>query len=146
WWNTSLGINLGGGATQGYNPITPENSEPNLTNSINESTNYFTAFTLTNTLNFQRRFLDRHSVTVLLGQEAIQERSRSLGGSIADLVSIDENARYIQNALGNPDTRSVSSSGSVSALLSWFGKIDYNYADRYYLSGTLRRDGSSRLA
>lgn len=146
WWNTSLGINLGGGATQGYNPITPENSEPNLTNSINESTNYFTAFTLTNTLNFQRRFLDRHSVTVLLGQEAIHERSRSLSGSIADLVSIDENARYIQNALADPDTRNVSSSGSVSALLSWFGKIDYNYADRYYLSGTLRRDGSSRLA
>ena len=31
------------------------------------------------------------------------------------------------------------------ALLSWFGKVDYNFANRYYLSGTLRYDGSSRL-
>src|SRR5207247_10941491 len=37
------------------------------------------------------------------------------------------------------------STGGRSSLLSFFGKADYNFADRYYLSFTLRRDGSSRL-
>lgn len=32
------------------------------------------------------------------------------------------------------------------ALLSFFGKLDYNYANRYYLSASYRRDGSSRFS
>src|SRR6185503_15508839 len=50
-----------------------------------------------------------------------------------------------QDALCDPDTKNVTSSGGKSSLLSFFGKADYNYNDRYYASVTLRRDGSSRL-
>ena len=32
-----------------------------------------------------------------------------------------------------------------NSLVSTFGKIDYNYQGKYYLSGTVRRDGSSRF-
>src|SRR5438132_1400448 len=39
----------------------------------------------------------------------------------------------------------INTNGTVSALLSFFGKADYNYAERYFLSLTVRRDGSSRL-
>jgi TonB-linked SusC/RagA family outer membrane protein len=54
-------------------------------------------------------------------------------------------SRYIQDALCDPTSKNVTSTGGKSALLSFFGKGDYNYADRYYLSVTLRRDGSSRF-
>ena len=39
----------------------------------------------------------------------------------------------------------MSSSGGQSALLSYFGKADYNFQDKYVASVTVRRDGSSRL-
>jgi TonB-dependent starch-binding outer membrane protein SusC len=143
--NTSLGLNTGQGSFRGWSPIWPENSEPTLVNSINENQNFFTSWTLTNTLTFEENFLDRHNVTLLAGQEAIKNNNRSIGGSMNAMVSDNPNARYINPALGDPGTRNVTSSGGMSSLLSWFGKADYNFDGRYYLSGTLRRDGSSRL-
>jgi TonB-linked SusC/RagA family outer membrane protein len=142
--NTSLGINSGGSTFRGYNYPTPENSEPTFTNGINQNENTFWNYTWTNTLNFQDAF-GPHNLSILAGQEAIKGRSRYIGGSINNLVSLDPNAWYIDAALGDPGTRNVNSSGGVSTLLSFFGKADYNYNGRYYLSGTLRRDGSSRL-
>jgi len=56
------------------------------------------------------------------------------------------NARYIQDPLCDPTSKNVSSSGSLKTLLSFFGKADYNYQDRYYVSLTVRRDGSSAFA
>jgi TonB-dependent starch-binding outer membrane protein SusC len=143
--NSSLGINAGEGASRGWTPIRPEDSEPSLVNGINESNNYFTNWTITNTVNLQQTFAEQHNLSLLAGHEAIHSRSRSIGASMNGLVSTDVNARYIQPALGDPATRNVTSSGGVSALLSWFGKADYNFGGRYYLSGTLRHDGSSRL-
>lgn len=34
---------------------------------------------------------------------------------------------------------------SVNTLLSYFGRVSYNYASKYFLTGTFRRDGSSRF-
>src|SRR5262249_6736901 len=42
-------------------------------------------------------------------------------------------------------TKTVNAWGGESSLLSYFGKADYNFADRYVASLTVRRDGSSRL-
>src|SRR2546430_7994045 len=66
-------------------------------------------------------------------------------GSIAGLLNDDPASRYIRDALGVASTKDVSSSGSFDRLLSFFGKADYNYAQRYYASATLRRDGSSKF-
>ncbi|HUP19442.1 MAG TPA: TonB-dependent receptor [Gemmatimonadota bacterium] len=144
--NSSLGINRGDGLFWGYNPITPENSEPNFIDGIFEGQFRFTTFTWNNTLNLNRTFQDRHNLNALVGQEAVWGSSRNLNGSMSDLVSTNIDSRFIQPALGNPATRNVTSSGGESSLLSFFGKVDYNFDSRYYLSGTLRRDGSSRLS
>jgi TonB-linked SusC/RagA family outer membrane protein len=141
---TRFGFNLAQGATRGYNPIVPENSEPTFTNSIFENNSNFTEWTWSNTADYTRTF-GRHSLTVLLGQEAIRATNRFIGASMANLITTDENARYLQDALGDASTKQVNSTGGTNALLSFFGKADYNFANRYHLSFTLRRDGSSRL-
>ncbi len=41
---------------------------------------------------------------------------------------------------------SVSSQRDRYALLSWLAKVDYGFKNKYYLSGSYRRDGSSRFA
>ena len=142
---TRFGFNLNEQSTHGYNPISPELSEPSLSNSINEY--YFTGrdWTWTNTLTYRTTFSGQHTINLLLGQEAIKAWSRSNSSSLNNLITTDINARYIQDALGDAASKNVSSGGSKSSLLSYFGKLDYNFAERYYLSGTVRRDGSSRL-
>ena len=87
----------------------------------------------------------RHNLTLLLGQEANRNTGRFIEGGMSNLFSTVEDSRYLQDALGDASTKTVNSRGGTSALLSFFGKADYNFANRYFLSFTLRRDGSSRL-
>ena len=47
---------------------------------------------------------------------------------------------------GDPSTALNSNSWSEWSFLSQFGRLSYSFKDNYYLSGSLRRDGSSRLA
>jgi TonB-dependent starch-binding outer membrane protein SusC len=143
--NTRFGFNLGQGSTTGFNHITPENSEPNLVYSMFENTNRFTDWTWTNTLNLSRSYGGQHNMDVLLGQEASRASNRFITAGMSAIVTTDINARYINDAIGDPSTQNVSSSGGFSTLLSYFGKVDYNYAERYYASVTVRHDGSSRL-
>jgi TonB-linked SusC/RagA family outer membrane protein len=140
-----LGFNLSEGSFSGFTPIFPENSEPSFTNGINESQNITTDWTWSNTLQYIDTFAEGHNINVLAGQEANEVNFRSIGGSMNALLNTDLNSRYIQDALGDPGTKNVNSSGFRASLLSFFGKVDYDYDQRYFLSVTVRRDGSSRL-
>jgi TonB-linked SusC/RagA family outer membrane protein len=141
---TQFGFNLGQNAFNGFTPAYPENSEATFTTAINENSRRFTDWTWTNTARYNRRF-SQHNLDLLLGQEANQASDRYIEGSLANLLNPDPDSRYIQDALGDAATKNVLSTGFRSALLSFFGKADYNYADRYVLSLTVRQDGSSRL-
>ena len=141
---TRLGVNIGRGAFAGFSPIVPENSEPTFTNSLAENSSLFTDWTWSNTARYAETY-DKHSLTVLLGQEANSTSNRFLSGGISNLLSTDVNSRFVQDALGDASTKVVGSTGGKSALLSYFGKADYNFADKYVLSFTVRRDGSSNL-
>ena len=141
---SSLGFNVYQGSFTGFNPIYPENAEPTFTNSFNENSSSSTDWTWSNTARFvQQR--SQHNIAVLVGQEANKGTNRFLAAGFSSLLSEDVNSRYVQDALGDAKTKTVNSTGGESALLSYFGKVDYNYADKYVASFTVRRDGSSRL-
>lgn len=141
---SSFGFNVGQGSFSGFGPITPENAEPNLINSINENSNQFTDWTWSNTLTYNKQ-LARNNIALLVGQAAGGATNRFITASMANLLNSGLDSRYIQDFLGDPTTKNVSSSGGRSAELSFFGKADWNFADRYVASFTLRKDGSSRL-
>lgn len=142
---TRFGFNLGLSSFTGFTPPFPENAEPTFNNSINENSSRFTDWTWSNTLTYRRELIQNHSILLLLGQEANQRSNRFLSGSLPNLINTDVDSRYLQDALSQGGTPLGTSTGSRSALLSFFGKADYNFADRYLLSVTLRRDGSSNL-
>lgn len=48
--------------------------------------------------------------------------------------------------LATADVGNVGDNIQVNTWLSYFGRLSYNYASKYYFEGTLRQDGSSRLA
>ena len=142
---TRLGFNVGQNAFVGFSPPAPEVAEATFSNGINENTNQFIDWTWSNTARYVKA-LGSHNFDLLIGQEANQSSNRFLTASIGNLLNTDVNSRYIQDALGDAKTKNVSSSGGKAALLSVFGKADYNFADKYVASFTVRRDGSSRLA
>jgi TonB-dependent starch-binding outer membrane protein SusC len=145
-FRSSLGFNLGQNSFVGFNPPFPENAEATFNNSITENRNHFTDWTWSNTLRYAKTLFEQHTVNLLVGQEANASNVRYIEGSIGNLLNTDVDSRYIQDALAPTGAKNVFSTGGRSALLSFFGKVDYNFADRYVASFTLRRDGSSRLA
>ncbi len=142
---TRFGFNVGQGTVRTFTPITPENKEPGTANGIAQDFSSFVEWTWSNTLNYVTTF-DRHSVALLLGQEANRNASRGVNGVLSNLLNTGVDYRYINDALGDAKTKNINSRGDIGTLLSFFGKLDYNFADRYFLSGTLRRDGSSRMS
>lgn len=89
---------------------------------------------------YARKFGD-HNVDVMVGYENYHLRTSSLSGSKSKLVSpfIAE----IDNAIEGPSAYSRSDSYFTQGILV---QAKYDYASRYYVSGSYRRDASSRFA
>src|SRR3989454_421344 len=143
-FRSQFSFNLLQATVTGFNPTTFENSEANATNSIFQNDNRATSWTFTNTLTYPR-IMERHNLAVLLGQEANSSNGRFMAGGIWGLPNDNLASRYIDDALGVASTKTVNSTGFFDRLLSFFGKADYNFGEKYYASVTVRRDGSSKF-
>lgn len=141
---TSFGIDATNNHSLNFTFPNFEASEPTNVNGFGENWDRFYNWTWTNTLTYSATFGD-NNINVLVGHEAVKNSYRGIFGGISQLFSEDVNGRYVNLALGNVDSRAVSSYGSFSTLLSYFGKIDYAYQDLLYADFTIRRDGSSNF-
>ncbi len=92
-------------------------------------------------LTFNKTFANLHKVTFLAGFEAQEGRYEWLNASRDNLPTND--LRELN--LGDAGTQVVSGGAGHWALLSYFGRLNYGFADRYLFTGTLRADGSSRF-
>ena len=99
-----------------------------------------------NVLTYQKIFAEKHNLTVVLGQSANRYKYRYLSGTDNDLLSTDPRKANIDFATADRDDERVSGgTGGYdhTSLASYFGRIDYNYDERYMVQFTLRHDGSS---
>lgn len=85
--------------------------------------------------------IGRHNISVLLGYSWEQEDNRALKGSRDKFPSNE--LPYLD--AGSPDNQKSSGGGYGWALQSYFGRLKYNFNERYLLESTVRYDGSSRF-
>lgn len=105
-------------------------------------TNRF-AYTLENLLFYNNRFADKHDLGVTLLQSVQEERVEGSGGGVSQLPYETQEFYNLGTA---QNITSISSRFSRWRLLSYMGRVNYNFASKYYLTLTGRVDGSSRLA
>lgn len=96
---------------------------------------------LLNMLRYGHRF-DRHSVEVLAAHEATNYQFTTASAGGQNLV--DNYGLELDNAIVKIPG-AVGSNTNTNKLESYFGQLNYNYDTKYYLSATVRRDGSSRF-
>ncbi|NLR80725.1 SusC/RagA family TonB-linked outer membrane protein [Chitinophaga eiseniae] len=96
-----------------------------------------------NTLTYQLN-VGKNNLNVMVGTTAKKYEGYNVGGSKTDLIIPDFDHAIISNGT-NEDTRKVFGSRSMNALQSYFGRIFYNYDEKYLLTATLRRDGSTKF-
>lgn len=113
--------------------------------SLNEGRVFNQTLIWNNTADFTKTF-GKHRVSTLLGTEAIQNHTDYLGASGNNFRRTDPLFRYINGSLP-VELTNIGASGIATewALLSFFGQAGYSYDNRYVLSASLRRDGSSRF-
>lgn len=145
-FKTSYNVDLNNFNRRQFSFRTPENQENQGSQDFQESWNNGTVWTWTNTLSYTKDLSDRHKIGVLAGYESIKGTFRNIFGGLNNYFTTDINIWYLNPAFGNPDTRAVNSGGSENTLVSTFGKVDYSFDDTYFISATIRRDGSSRFS
>ncbi|MCK9288719.1 MAG: SusC/RagA family TonB-linked outer membrane protein, partial [Sphaerochaetaceae bacterium] len=100
--------------------------------------NKYVQLTTSNTATYNDLLFEDHSVRVLLGQEAMKYSSSY---QFIYAPDVNPDIPYVQTA---PQSGVEGEQGfSAETLLSFFGMLDYNYAEKYYLQASLRFDGSS---
>lgn len=100
-----------------------------------------------NTLTYDKTF-GKHTVGVVLGQSALKYKGDQVGGSRWNLVN--PNKPSIDYATGSviDGVAQFSVYGAPfveHTMASMFGRLSYNYDERYMVQATVRRDGSSRF-
>ena len=101
------------------------------------------SFQTSNVLTYEKTFNKKHDLTAQLGQEYVHRWTRYVHTEVSDLPTDDFQLDDI--GLGTPSA-SDSFLNDDDNLLSFFGRVNYDYADKYLFSTTLRADGSSKFS
>lgn len=109
---------------------------------VSASTSRYYQFTLSHTAEWRKQFGD-HYVGILLGEETRIERSRGLsayseGQTDSRLLLLPHGTTVAPGDLGDSFGEEVAN--------SLFANAEYNYKEKYYVTGSIRRDGSSKFA
>jgi TonB-linked SusC/RagA family outer membrane protein len=99
-------------------------------------------WSLANTLTYERMIADVHKLTVMLGEETQKSHWSYLMG----LQNGYATNGATDLALGDGLTPASDGNSGYSPFIGIFGRAFYSYADRYLLTATVRRDGSSNFA
>ena len=98
-----------------------------------------------NTINYNRTFAEKHDMTFLAGHELSQTVSEGLSLSgTAGKEHYYQQAFYDATKMQNDIN--YSSSYVKKSMLSFFGRVNYSYDNKYLLAASIRADGSSVLA
>ncbi len=141
-FRTSLGGGYNNGHFVNYGFRYLGDSEPEASNSFSESSFYNYNWTFTNTLTYEKLF-GNHKIRAFAGIEALNTgRGRNIFGNGINPFSTDLDFQSL-SVVQSPNVGSGIQKGVN--FYSTFGKLDYNWNERYYLTGVIRRDGASRF-
>lgn len=137
-----FGIRYTEGRSSSFEPVYFETSDiSTLINTVDRSSSRSTDWTWDNILTYSKT-LGNHDVTVM-GAMSAREYNRDYFYASKQDVSIEEKEFwYFDAASANPQN---SGDGASLAMLSYLGRINYNYKNKYLITGSFRADGSSRF-
>lgn len=131
---------------QGYSPFhgdgygTTSGGTNGLVNNVAQN---FVTYTWQNYVNYNFSIKD-HNVFLTAGHELTQGKTKfiqAIGTNISDAFFIDENL-----ITGTAAIQQIGGSISESGLESFIGRLNYDFKSKYFVQGTIRRDGQSSLA
>ncbi len=121
-----------------------EYNQPIDPSSLNKNQAQFQELIFDNTLEYNKKF-GKHDISSVLGLSYQASTYEQVWGTKNDVLMTSD-GRYFDTldaALSNPRTGNYR---DLQKLFSVFGRVNYNYDERYLLSFTMRRDESSKFS
>jgi len=150
-WRSSFGIDYSGWSYRGYVPAYNLNgsNEVKERNSVSQQGGMGLSWQIENTLSYDLKLKSEHSLTALLGSTV--DRSglgENFSGSNEGVEYDDFFHAYLENAKTVEKGRSLVSGSAwgEGGLISFFGRVNYDYKSKYMATVVLRADGSSNFA
>jgi len=143
---STLGTKLSFYGTEAFTPLSYLNSSTIVSqNNFNRQQNRQINYNLENTAQYSKAF-NKHSFSVLLGQGIyVDNNNRNTNVTYFNLpVNTFEEASLNFNV--STDQRTAGGSeGQLHKVASFFGRLNYNFDEKYLFEAVVRRDGSSRF-
>ncbi len=140
---SSFGVDLNTGSGRGYGFRNFEATEINASNSLGRSTFTNRNWVFFNTIAYNQEF-GSHRISALVGSESKRNDYEGFSANGNGLTFGDDpNYRILTNT--NSKTWNLGDYRGQVTTSSLFAQANYNYADKYLVSATVRRDGVSRF-
>ncbi|MCE5331884.1 MAG: TonB-dependent receptor [Bacteroidales bacterium] len=140
---TTAGLDYNNTELREYNKTWGTANRINGTNGLSASIVNTVNWSVNSTLSHNIVFAENHNLNSMIGAEAIKNSGSGMYGSESEFLNTDPDFLFL--GLGSSKTN-ISQSVWESTLVSFFANVNYNFNQKYYLSGILRRDGSSRFS
>ena len=142
-FRTQFGDNARFRLSNGFSPnFYIDNLEKTETNSVSREIKIWNDWNWTNTLNYQTILAEKHSLNAMVGYTMEKFSDYNMQGSRDAVPSNNENLRYVSAGTEN---QKASGTDHFSTLVSYLGRVMYNFDSRYYLTASIRFDGSSKF-
>ena len=141
--NKNFAQNFGDDPDNAPDELYPGMGRNNRPNNLDENRGEAMTFTFSNTLNYLKTINKKHSVNALLGTEYITNKESGIGASRQNFDNSTNTFRYLDYG----STSNLYNGGTASNwnLLSFFASGTYGYDNKYFATGTIRADASSRF-
>nr|MDA3852944.1 SusC/RagA family TonB-linked outer membrane protein [Bacteroidales bacterium] len=139
---STFGVDKMNGNQRNFNKTWGSDNRINNPNSLVVGDNSELIWTWNNVLSYNKTLNNVHNISLMIGQEVVNWDGYSNVTTQKDFPDQDINLVYLGNGEG---VMSTSESQNGYSLASFFGRANYNYANKYLASLTVRRDGTSRF-
>lgn len=96
----------------------------------------------TNTLTWMKTFNQKHNLNLMGGYTMERFQTYWLEGSRERIPTNDELLHYVSAGTQNPQASGLN---EYSSLISYLGRVMYNFNEKYYVTASVRVDGSSKF-
>ena len=144
-FRTSFGVDMTDSNFRSFRPVYSLSSNDNNTvSSVTQSATKSSGWIFENTLQYKITIANAHNFDVLVGTSAKKNTSDYMEGQGRNLIFDDFAHAYLDNAK-DPTSNVVKGNRKDYAIQSYFGRLLYDYNNKYLFSATVRRDGSSEF-
>ena len=144
-FRTSFGVDMTDSNYRSFRPVySLSSSDNNTVSSVTQSGTKSSGWIFENTLQYKTTIAGAHNFDFLVGTSAKKNTADYMEGQGRNLIFTDFEHAYLDNAK-DPTSNVVKGNRTDYAIQSYFGRMLYDYNNKYLFSATVRRDGSSEF-